>query len=131
VNNYFKTESYLIEKSHQNYVICDADFPIIDRLCKKIDVVKKVYQGYSVDLSSKRSDEEIDHNRYLELFELLLSAAISLEDYKFANTALKLNDLLFEMGAIDEKQAAKNAGQLSDLIIAWSQCPRGVANERS
>jgi hypothetical protein len=131
MNEKFKTEQYLTEKSGQNYVIFDTDFPIIERLCKKVDVVKKVYQVYTADLSSKRSDEEINHNSYLDLFQLLLSAAELSEDYKFLNTALKLNDLLGERGVIDEKQAEKNRGRLSVLITVWLQSARGVANERS
>jgi len=131
VNSEFDTQQYLIAKRNQNYVIGDSDFPVIDRLCKKVDVVKKVYQVYSADLSSKLSNEEVGHNRYQELFELLLSAATLLEDYKFLNTALKLNDLLFKRGMLEEKKAEENSRQLSDLIITFSQNRQGAANERS
>ena len=131
MNSEFDTEQYLLAKRNQNYVIDDCDFPIVDRLCKKVDVVKKVYQVYSADLSSKLSNEEIGHNRYQELFELLLSTATLLEDYKFLNTALKLNDLLFKRGMLEEKKAEDNSQQLSDLIITFSQNRQGAANERS
>ena len=131
MNSEFDTQQYLIAKRNQNYVIGDSDFPVIDRLCKKVDVVKKVYQVYSADLSSKLSNEEVGHNRYQELFELLLSAATLLEDYKFLNTALKLNDLLFKRGMLEEKKAEENSRQLSDLIITFSQNRQGAANERS
>ena len=131
MNSEFDTQQYLIAKRNQNYVIGDSDFPVIDRLCKKVDVVKKVYQVYSADLSSKFSNEEIWYNRYQELFELLLSTATLLEDYKFLNTALKLNDLLFKRGMLEEKKAEDNSQQLSDLIITFSQNRQGAANERS
>ena len=131
MNSEFDTQQYLIAKRNQNYVIGDSDFPVIDRLCKKVDVVKKVYQVYSADLSSKLSNEEVGHNRYQELFELLLSAATLLEDYKFLNTALKLNDLLFKRGMLVEKKAEENSRQLSDLIITFSQNCQGADNERS
>ena len=131
MNSEFDTQQYLIAKRNQNYVIDDCDFPIVDRLCKKVDVAKKVYQVYSADLSSKFSNEEIGYNRYQELFELLLSTATLLEDYKFLNTALKLNDLLFKRGMLEEKKAEDNSQQLSDLIITFSQNRQGAANERS
>ena len=131
MNNEFETEQYLVEKRRQHYAILDADFPIIDRLCKKVDVVKKVYQLYSSDLSCKRSDEEIHHNRYVDLFELLLSAAKLLKDYKFLNTALKLNDLLSERGVVDGKKQEKNFEQLSILLTVELKSALGVENERT
>ncbi len=131
MNNEFVTGQYLTEKRNQNYAIGDSDFPIIDRLCKKVDVVKKVYQVYSADLSSKLSSEEIEHASYQELLELMCSAVTLLKDYKFLNTAFKLNELLYERGALTEKQAEDNSRQLSALMIACSQNRPGAANERS
>lgn len=131
MKNKFVTEQYLTEKKYQNYAIGDADFPIIDRLCKKVDVVKKVYQVYSSDLSSKLSSEEIERTSYQEFLELLYSAVNLLKDYKFLNTAFKLNELLYERGTLTEKQAEDNSCRLTALITACSQkCP-GIANERS
>lgn len=102
MKNEFVTEQYLIEKKYQNYAIDKIDFPIIDRLCKKVDVVKKVYKVYSSDLSSKLSNEEIEYTSYQELLQLLCSAINLVKDYKFLNTAFKLNELLYERGVLSE-----------------------------
>lgn len=130
MKNEFVTEQYLIEKKYQNYAIDKIDFPIIDRLCKKVDVVKKVYKVYSSDLSSKLSNEEIEYTSYQELLQLLCSAINLVKDYKFLNTAFKLNELLYERGVLSEKQAEDNSCELINLITACSKKHLGTANER-
>jgi hypothetical protein len=83
---------------------------IIDRLCKKIDVVKMLFTRYSSNLSKKKSDEEVSPNSYQILFSLL-----QLEnelDYKFLNTAFKINDILLLKNLQTEVQAADQSNQL-------------------
>lgn len=127
----FMTDQYLIEKAHLNYHTLTTDLPIIERLCKKVDVVKKVYCVYSDDLSSKLSDEEISYDRYLDLLRLFLSAAESLEDYKFLNTALKSNDMLLPLGIFEKREAEENSLRLAHLVTSWEKSARGDINERS
>ena len=131
MKNEFVTEQYLTEKRYQNYAIDEVDFPIIDRVCKKVDVVKKVYKIYSSNLSSKLSHEEIEYTSYQELLELLCSAIKLLKDYKFLNTAFKLNELLYERGILSKKQAEENFCKLIAFITDCSKKHSGPANERS
>ncbi|SFR51091.1 hypothetical protein SAMN05216203_1020 [Marinobacter daqiaonensis] len=117
MNGDFNTEQYLSLKVSCDFVFSEIDFVKIDRLCKKVDVVKKVYRSYTPDLSVKMSNEEIGRQPYRDLLELFLVAASSFEDYKFLNTALKLNDLLVEKKFLEEWEAQEVFQKLQCLAI--------------
>lgn len=100
------------------------EIEVAERLSKKIDVVKIVYKYYSHDLSKKDSDEEIDSQTYLLLWDyFILLVRISL-DIKFLNSSLKLNDLLMDKKLIKKKRHEGNIKVLEEMLFLWEQGQR-------
>lgn len=120
MNIEFNTGQYLLGLKNNNYKVTKEDHRIIDRLCKKIDVVKKVYSSYLSDMSAKTSETELDSEGYINLLALLMSAASSLVDFKFLNTALKLNDMLLKKGIVTKAESIANLEKLNGLLCSWS-----------
>lgn len=115
-DNYFDTKIFLLSLQSKilTQEINEADYFIIDRLCKKIDVVKRLYRFYSEDISTKKSDEEVSIELYIVFLEALQSEKYL--DFKFFNTALKLNDILRARGYIKRENAqAKNKEMVTKL----------------
>ena len=127
----FDTRHYLQTKKCQDYAIVENDFEVIERLCKKVDVVKKVYQTYSADLSIKNSDREITPTDYEELLSLITTAAESCRDFKFLNTALKLNDILLDRGLINKAAADINIDHLVRQMVGFPMNNWSTFNERT
>ncbi|WP_416826668.1 hypothetical protein [Helicobacter ganmani] len=105
VVNYDKLEIYfdkdfLLYKELENLrEINQRNFIILDRLCKKIDVAKRVLKIYDKDfLTKKESQEELSEREYIKLGEILLIWAQEKKDWKFLNSVFKLGDLLFSRG---------------------------------
>src|SRR5690554_4180471 len=124
-DNYFDTEVFLLslEVKILTQEINESDYFIIDRLCKKIDVVKRLYRFYSEDISTKKSDKEVSIELYIVFLEALQSEEYS--DFKFLNTALKLNDILRARGYIELEDAqAKNKKMVTRLARLHST--RGI-----
>ncbi|WP_297814307.1 hypothetical protein [uncultured Helicobacter sp.] len=101
VVNYDKLEihfdkDFLLYKELENLrEINQRNFVILDRLCKKIDVAKRVLKIYDKDfLTKKESQQELNEEEYLILGEILLLWAKEKKEYKFLNSCLKLADLL-------------------------------------
>lgn len=91
---------FLLFKELENLrEINQRNFIILDKLCKKIDVTKKVLKVYNKKfLAKKELQEELEEEQYLMLGEILLFWAKEKRDYKFLNSCLKLADLLTEKG---------------------------------
>ena len=105
VVNYDKLEIYfdkdfLLYKELENLrEINQRNFIILDRLCKKIDVAKRVLKIYDKNfLTKKESQEELSEREYIKLGEILLIWAQEKKDWKFLNSVFKLGDLLFSRG---------------------------------
>lgn len=105
VVNYDKLEIYfdkdfLLYKELENLQeINQRNFVILDRLCKKIDVAKRVLKIYDKNfLTKKESQEELSEREYIKLGEILLIWAREKKDWKFLNSVFKLGDLLFSRG---------------------------------
>lgn len=111
VIKFFDVENYIFEISKKD---CLSDeFYTVDRLCKKIDVVKNVYKFYTSDLSKKQTNDEISNIAYKSLFSVLKDYRIAgLQDYKFLNSALKLNDIIFKKNIINKSEFIKNKQDL-------------------
>lgn len=111
VIKFFDVENYIFEISKKD---CLSDeFYTVDRLCKKIDVVKNVYKFYTSDLSKKQTNDEISNIAYKSLFSVLKDYRITgLLDYKFLNSALKLNDIMFKKNIINKSEFIKNKQDL-------------------
>ncbi len=105
VQQSFNVENYLFDKANLDKII-NEDYRIIDRLCKKIDVIGKVYKAYSNDFVRKADNEELSATAY-KMFLELLQLEESL-DFKFLNTALKLNEVLLFKKIIDEITSNNN-----------------------
>ncbi|RAX56891.1 hypothetical protein CCZ01_08095 [Helicobacter monodelphidis] len=83
----------------------ERNFVVLDRLCKKIDVTKKVLKVYSGKfLSMKDKQEELSHEEYLQLGRILLRWAREKRDFKFLNSAFKLADLIQDDSLMREAQ---------------------------
>lgn len=107
----FDVENYIFEISKKKYL--SDEFYTVDRLCKKIDVVKKVFKFYTSDLSKKQNNDEISDVAYKSLFGVLKDYRITgLQDYKFLNSALKLNDIMFNKNIINESECIENKQDL-------------------
>lgn len=100
----FDTESFINKIS--NEIDLTSYWHIVDKLCKKIDVVKHVYKYYSLDLSSKKSSDEISDPSYSKLLNILINK--SNVDFKLLNSGLKLNDIMLSKSLIDNLQNEKN-----------------------
>lgn len=110
----FDIENFFLRKSN-NEVQCNQY--VYERLCKKIDVVKRVYKFYSADLSTKKSDYEINSDAYLVILTKLISN--NELDFKFINTALKLNDILLSKNIINDMDHKKNQSILVNKMRSF------------
>lgn len=90
----FSTEGFLHDILHGRRDLADAKvFAILDRLCKKIDVVGSLRTFYSADLARGAGPKAGVRSEYAALMlAVLLQAAESQSDLKFLNTALKILD---------------------------------------
>jgi len=83
----------------------ERDYKVLDRVCKKIDVVKRVYIKYEGDLSKAKSTEEINVNDYEILLKILLN--YSKNDLKYFNSGLKLYDKIKNQIDTDKQNEIK------------------------
>lgn len=80
----FDVENYIFEISKKKYL--SDEFYTVDRLCKKIDVVKKVFKFYTSDLSKKQNNDEISDVAYKSLFGVLKDYRITgLQGYRITS----------------------------------------------
>lgn len=95
----FEGDFLLFKELENLQEINQRNFIILDKLCKKIDVTKKVLKIYNKNfLAKKEMQEELEEEQYLMLGEILLFWAKEKRDYKFLNSCLKLADVLTEWG---------------------------------
>lgn len=87
----FSTEKFLHDMQGESISSSERS-KILDRLCKKVDVVKKVYIAYESDLSKARSSVVIRESYAVYLCMILICAAKEGNDLKFLNSALKMLD---------------------------------------
>ena len=96
---YFDKDFLLYRELENLQEINQRNFVILDRLCKKIDVAKRVLKIYDKNfLTKKESQEELSEREYIKLGEILLIWAQEKKDWKFLNSVFKLGDLLFSRG---------------------------------
>lgn len=112
MQNLYDIESFIFKSEKCNEL--SKDYFILDRLCKKIDVVKSVFKFYTADLATKKSDDEIGENAYKSLLKILSNESIL--DFKFLNSALKLNDILLSKSIISEEEQMRNKEFLLNQI---------------
>lgn len=75
--------------------LTDNDVQILDRLCKKIDVVKKLRTFYTLDLSrAGKGSSNLPPGYLILAIGIMLIAARERDDLKFLNTALNGLDLI-------------------------------------
>ncbi len=114
----FSTEKFLKSLDyfvlHSNATVRADDLLIIDKLCKKIEVPKKLVIEYSNDLSTTLNTTTVTVE-YAVFITLLLSVlAQTYNDFKFYNTALKLCD-----GCLLDPRISV-PGEMQETIIAMS-----------
>ena len=88
----------------------------IERLCKKIDVVNAVYEFYTHNLEKKSSNKEIESIDYDSLLIIVKNYAIEFKDYKFINSALKLNDILHQKQIVSKDVFKENKSELLGIV---------------
>lgn len=75
--------------------INEKNFAILDRLCKKICVTKRVLRVYDKDfLTMSEHETPLSESEYQKLASILLYWVKETKDAKFLNSCLKLSDLL-------------------------------------
>lgn len=117
MQDYFDTEMFIKKIGSFDCFHCMGDhFHIFDRLCKKIDVVKKIYKFYTADLSRKCSDEEIEESCYMHLMSYFILYSEETLDLKFINTSFKVNDILLRKGCINRRVWLENIEKLESFL---------------
>ena len=111
----FATEEFLAELASGQQEIDEEAAARIERLCKKVEVPKRLLTGYSDDLNTSITDDPVDP-AYAKYFMLMLFAlAEQNEDLKYLNCALKLLDgvLILPVFEVDE-----SSRRLGDSVAA-------------
>ncbi|NLN96059.1 MAG: hypothetical protein GX128_07820 [Bacteroidales bacterium] len=85
---------------------------LFDKIVKHIDVYKIIFKYYDLDLSKPQSKSEISNISYISLFHILKTSG----DYKFLNSAFKLNDLMLSKAIIDESTYYENIKELKETF---------------
>ncbi|GKT11853.1 MAG: hypothetical protein ISEC1_P0826 [Thiomicrorhabdus sp.] len=116
-STYFDVELFLSSASQRSLEGSKInDKEIIEKLCKKIDVVKHVYKFYSANLLVKESSIEISCEAYLTLMSILKYYAMTYLDYKYLNTSFKLNDIIYSKGLCDTEAYSNNYRELIEAL---------------
>ena len=88
----------------------------LELLCRKIDVVGKLFIQYNHNLSKKTSEIEIKSNIYLLLHNIFVRAFNQNHDYKYLNTLFKFNDLNLNKNLIDKEHHSKRQEELVEMF---------------
>lgn len=121
----FKANAFSVECFLQNLAIGEEmrhpeNHQVLERLCKKIEVPRRLYAFYELDLSKASGDDEV-HGAYITyLCCLYLYSAAAFHDFKHLNTALKLLD-----GVLQQTQPS-DFGRLAEYsrTILETECKR-------
>lgn len=120
----FDVETFF--KNTKNRDVLENNLWVLERLCKKIDVVGKVYKKYTDDMSHCLEKEEVSNECLYEIRSAMLFSAKNKSDLKFVNTLLKLDELMVKVGALSHQQLEKNKAQLSTMFFEFTQTADGV-----
>ena len=118
--NSFNFERYL--ESYENSEVSLEDYfdvVALERLCKKIDVVKKLYTLYSSDLKARKSDKEISKSCYFIFFRALRDYAFKSKDFKYLNTYLKLLEIMESKNFLSNEQADNFKFEVKKSLQEW------------
>ena len=102
---YFYTINFIEEvKLNENlFLIKDnKNLLVLEKLCKKLDVIKKVYTVYDEDLLKKININELSPIAYKKLSLILIYSSAIYDDIKFLNTVLKMKINLIEINESEE-----------------------------
>jgi hypothetical protein len=116
----FDVEKYIESYGKiDRYFDQNDDVSILERLGKKVDVVKKVYTCYSLDLKKRASEKEISEKHYLIFMNILKNNAFETRDFKRLNTYLKLLDILKSKDILDNKGVSLQKVEAKASIQTW------------
>jgi len=84
----------LEDEIHSNawFRLDDAIGPKLDRLRKKVEVARRLFRFYAVDLSSAIEPIMLSASSVRYLYVLFLKAALVQSDFRYLNSALKIVD---------------------------------------
>ncbi len=119
----FSTERFVREQAAKDTPSSRREIRVLDRLCKKVDVVRRLAAGYSRRLSRPAGPEPARPDFAVGLCALFLREAEAQNDPKFLNTALKMLD-----GHLRSPSAAYPASlrqEANRLVAGWTWPARG------
>ena len=90
----FDLKNFVCSLEKDRDVFDEATFNKIELLCRKIDVVGKLFIKYTDSLNKRKSDIELEADTYLSLYNIFTRAFKQNNDYKYLNTLFKFNDLI-------------------------------------
>jgi len=118
----FSTEIFLASLRkfafETNITLNGKDFKIIDRLCKKVEVPKRLVIGYTRDLATTENSSPVA-TEYAYFFVLLISVlAQDTNDLKFLNCVLKIADGCLQAPVLTlTKEIQNSIHSLSDYLL--------------
>ncbi|WP_313163910.1 hypothetical protein [Sedimentibacter sp.] len=117
-SDYFSTESFIYEIADNINEIEELKKyrNILDKLCKKIDVNKKINVFYRGEKLSNVNGPLIDTNYELLLLSILLKFSDVFNDFKYLNSSLKLIDILRQKGESIEQEYIDYTNTLLEMI---------------
>ena len=95
----FCTERFIASLDPKNVELCDR--VTLERLTRKIEVARKLYQAYQPDLSKATSDVPARSEFAVYLAIYYLHAGYSLGDWKWINTGVKMTEGILLVPALD------------------------------
>ena len=96
----FDVEAFVYKLDLSSSISMDKDFLIYDRLCKKLDVVKKLYTEYTKDLRFKASETHASSNLSTQFLINLMYLSLVYNDLKFLNSLNKIKSCWLKNGII-------------------------------
>jgi hypothetical protein len=91
-------------------------YNMLDKLCKKIDVVGSIYMSYTNNLSKANCKIPLPTKSYVKLLEVLLHCSEYEKDLKFLNSSLKLFDKI--KGRVNLKKSEMYQDRINKILMS-------------
>lgn len=95
----FNTERFIVSLDPEQVASCDR--ATLERLTRKIEVARKLYQSYQPDLSKPSSQTPVRSAFALYLTVFYFHAGLVLGDWKWINTGVKMTEGILLVPALD------------------------------
>lgn len=108
-------------KTNKAQDVAENNLWVLERLCKKIDVVGRIYTKYTGDLSRCIDATEVSNECLHEIRSFLCYSAKKYGDLKIINTLLKLDEMMIKVDALSWQQAENNREKLSYMFAEYTK----------